>query len=135
MASFRAELNVENTVFTLRRIFFTASRKRNAKGQPASGTDWLFYASIDTQEQPTFAEWMFDPTMEKDVTITFYKTDPDAEGETKLKDWSYKQVSCVGMLEMFIGDASQQTTNLFFTGKEVSNGTATLSHEWEEQED
>lgn len=129
--SFHAEMTVDSTVFPLRRLFFTASRKRNGKGQPASGTDWLFYVSIDVQEQTTFAQWMFDSSMQKDVTVTFYASDPDAEGETKLKEWTYTGVFCVGMLELFIGDAEQQTTNLFFTGKEVSNGNAKLEHEWE----
>lgn len=131
MASYHAELAVDGTVLPLRRIFFTASRSRDSKGKPSSGVNWLFFASIDVQEQFTFTEWMFDDTMQKDVTVTFYKSDEEGEGETKLKEWTYNGTFCVGMLEMFAGDASYQTTNLFFTGKEVTNGNATMEHEWD----
>ncbi|GAB4024279.1 type VI secretion system tube protein TssD [Spirosoma gilvum] len=131
MASYRTSLTVDNTELPLRRIFFTASRSRDSKGKPSSGVNWLLFASIDVQEQFTFSEWMFDESMQKDVVVTFYKTDDEGEGETKLKEWSYNGTFCVGMLEMFAGDASYQTTNLFFTGKEVSNGNATMEHEWD----
>ncbi|GAB4044073.1 type VI secretion system tube protein TssD [Spirosoma litoris] len=127
MASFRAELTVDNDLFVLNRIFFTASRKRNRKGEPASGISWRMHIAMDVLEQSTFAEWMFDSQMKKDVTVTFYASDDEGGGETKLKEWTLEATYCFGLLELFVGDASFETTNLILKGKSVSNGNATLT--------
>ncbi|GAB3318795.1 hypothetical protein GCM10027299_10740 [Larkinella ripae] len=125
----RAEMEVDNDLFVLNRIFFTASRKRNIHGEPASGVSWRLYVAMDVLEQATFAEWMFDANMQKDVKITFYADDMQGGGQTKLKEWTLKGVYCYGMVELFIGDASFETTNFYFTGNTVSNGNATLQME------
>ncbi|GAB2556302.1 type VI secretion system tube protein TssD [Spirosoma areae] len=131
-ATLRAEMEVDNELYILNRIFFTASRKRNKKGQPASGTTWRIYVAMDVMEQATFAEWMFNPKMQKNVKLTFYANSNDGEGETTLKEWTLNGVFCFGLLELFIGDASFETTNFFFSGKSVSNGNATLEHDADE---
>ncbi len=126
MASFRAEMEVDNDLFIVNRFFFTASRKRNRKGEAASGLSWRLHVAMDVLEQATFAEWMFDSDMKKDVSIILYASDEEGNGETKLKEWKLGQVYCFGLLELFIGDASFETTNFIFKGKTVSNGNATL---------
>ncbi|MGA0560240.1 type VI secretion system tube protein TssD [Larkinella sp. VNQ87] len=128
-ATLRAEMEVDNELFILNRFFFTASRKRDKKGKPASGTTWRVYVAMDVMEQGTFASWMFDPNMQKDVTITFFANQNDGQGETKVKTWKLNAVFCFGLLELFIADASFETTNFFFSGKSVSNQKATLEHE------
>lgn len=127
MASFRAEMTVDNDLFVLNRIFFTASRKRTRKGEPASGINWRMHIAIDVLEQSTFAEWMFDSNMQKNVTVTFYATDDEGGGETKLKEWTLNDTNCFGLLELFVGDASFETTNLILKGQTLSNGNATLT--------
>ncbi|GAA4395389.1 hypothetical protein GCM10023187_02190 [Nibrella viscosa] len=132
MASFRVEIEVDNDLFIVNRVFFTASRKRDARGQPASDISWRIYLAMDVLEQATFAEWMFSPGMKKDVKMKFYKTESAEGGESTLKEWNLKDVHCYGLVELFIADASFQTSNFFFSGKSVSNGNATIDHEPEE---
>lgn len=126
MASFRAEIEIDNSLFILNRLFFTASRKRNRKGEPASGISWRLHLAMDVLEQATFAEWMFDSNMKKDVSIVFYATDEEGNGEKRLKEWKMQATYCFGLLELFVGDASFETTNFILKGKSVTNGNATL---------
>ncbi|MBC7891988.1 MAG: hypothetical protein H7Y12_07255 [Sphingobacteriaceae bacterium] len=128
MASFHAQLEVDNNLYPVNRVFFTASRKRDDRGKPASGTTWRLIVSIDAVEQGPFAAWMFDPKMEKDVKLIYYSAEGEDEGK-KLKEWNFKGTYAFGLVEMFIGDASIQTSNFILTGKEVSNGNATLAHD------
>ncbi|GAB3783012.1 hypothetical protein GCM10028818_40060 [Spirosoma horti] len=127
MASFRAEMEIDNALFILNRFFFTASRKRNRKGEPASGISWRLHIAMDVLEQATFAEWMFDSNMKKDASVIFYATDDEGNGEKRLKEWKMEAVYCFGLLELFVGDASFETTNFIFKGKSVANGNATLN--------
>lgn len=129
MASFRAEMEVDNDLFVLNRFFFTASRKRNKKGEPASGLYWRLHVAMDVLEQSLFAEWMINTNMQKDVSLVLYASDDEGGGETRLKEWKLAATHCFGMLELFIGDASFETTNLILEGKSVSNGNATLTVE------
>ena len=126
MASFRAELEVDGKTFPLKRIFFTATRKRDANGRPASSTNWRMMLAIDTVEENAFTQWMVDPKMQKDVTVKYYKIDE----ESVLKQWELKSAYCFGMKESFVGDASYMLTDLLVAGQEVSNGNATLKFDW-----
>ncbi len=128
MPSFHAQLDVDGTLYPVNRLFFTASRKRDDRGKPASGTIWRLIVSIDAVAQGPFAAWMFDAKMAKDIRLVYYNATGQDESET-LKEWSFKEVLAYGMVEVFIGDASFQTTNLVIAGKEVSNGNATLTLE------
>ena len=73
MASFRAELEMDGNSYKLNRIFFTATRKRDAQGRPASATNWRILLAIDAKEESVFTQWMVDPRMQKDITIKYYK--------------------------------------------------------------
>ncbi|MCY7352985.1 MAG: hypothetical protein LH606_20400 [Cytophagaceae bacterium] len=132
MASFHAQLEVDNNLYPVNRVFFTASRKRSDKGKPASGTTWRVIICIDAVEQGPFAAWMFDPKMQKDVRLVYYNAEGEDEGKI-LKEWNFRGTLAFGMVELFIGDASFQTTNFVLAGKEVSNGNATLTYDTDQQ--
>lgn len=126
MASFSAELEVDGQTIRIRRLFLSATRKRDANGRPASATNWQLMISVDTAEDNAFTQWMVDPKMQKDVTVKFYKIDE----ESVLKQWDLKKAYCFSMRESFAGDAAYLSTTLLVAGQEISNGNATLKFNW-----
>ena len=126
MASFKAELEVDGETYKLKRVFFTATRKRDNNGRPASATNWQIMVALDAIEEGTFTEWMVDPKMQKDATVKFYNIDEDSV----LKQWDMKGAYCYAMKEWFVSDASVMVTNLIIAGQEISNGNATLKFDW-----
>ncbi|MBN8825513.1 MULTISPECIES: type VI secretion system tube protein TssD [Spirosoma] len=129
MASFNAKLEIDGVSdpIELRKVFVTCHRKRDAKGRPSSASRWAIAVAIDTDEDGTFTEWMVNPTMQKTVTVKYYKI--DEEGSV-LKQWTLKDAHCYSMIEGFVADSSILMTTLVISGAEISNGNATLTHNW-----
>ncbi|MBD2701064.1 hypothetical protein IC229_10495 [Spirosoma sp. BT702] len=127
MASYRAELEIDGgDPLPIKRLFFTATRKRDANGRPASSTSWRVLVALDTAEDNTFTQWMIDPKSQKDVTVKYR----NIEDDSVLKQWELKKAYCYGMKESFVGDAMFMVTDLLVAGQEVTNGNATLKYEW-----
>lgn len=130
MASFRTDMEIDGIAdpIPVNRLFFTATRKRDQRGRPASSTNWIIHVTIDALEDSTITQWMVDPHMQKAVTIKFYKID---EEESVLKQWKLEKAYCYAMGENFVADASFMTTELIIAGQEISNGNATLQYNWQ----
>jgi hypothetical protein len=122
MASFKAELEVDGVVHPLNRFNFYTTRKRDAKGRPSSRSSWVAVASIDVHEDTTITGWMVDKNAHKDAKVTYYNADDDSV----LKTWTFKQANCYAMTEKFISDVEFMSTTLLIVGEEVTNGNATL---------
>ncbi|GAB2556321.1 type VI secretion system tube protein TssD [Spirosoma areae] len=124
MASYHTMLHVGNTGYVLDKLNFFAIRKRDNKGRTVSNTAWTIMISLYAVKDQVFTEWMFNPTLKKNISISF------TDGLEKQKEWEFTDVFCVGFEENFIEDLGVLETVLVLTGVSVSNGNATIKYDW-----
>lgn len=126
MSAYKAILMTGEFGYRLNRVNFFVARDRDDKGRPVSNLAWTIMVSMYAVRDTVFTEWMIDPTKKKDMEIGF---SAGGEGEIQ-KRWSFKDVYCVGFEENFVQDLGIMETILLLSGQAVTNGNATLIHQW-----
>lgn len=126
--SFKANLAIDGNDYRVLECVYELERDTDQFGKPASDVrGGRLFLQIESSEDTTFFEWMVSSYVRKSGTVTFFKTNEEAE----MKVLEFEDAYLVGYSEEFGSSGnSGMTESLTISAKKIVMGGAEHENNW-----
>jgi|LGVF01.2.fsa_nt_gb hypothetical protein len=127
--SFKVSLKVDGKDYQVLKCKYTLNQNVDKSGRPTSSIiGGEIEITLKSSDETVFFEWMCDPTMKKDGTITFYKRDEEA----KMKELNFSDAYLINYVETYdwSGKEGPLHQHLKLAARKIDMGGDGHANEW-----